>query len=124
MTRSVTIEIGGEAYELRFTIPWVKKAQQVAGKPFGQLLASLFNFDVADMAVLLWASVAWRRPKFRVADAEELLQQWVDDGVDLAAIAAVFAGVSTASGFSSGAQEEKDGGKEVDEAEAGESPKD
>lgn len=92
------VQVDGEEVRLRYTIGGLRAAQAASGKPISQLLSGLLAFDLDACTQLLRAARVWTAPEMTDADAEALLQRWVDSGADLADISRALLITAEASG--------------------------
>jgi hypothetical protein len=113
------VQIAGEEFRLRLPIANARDAQKLSGKPLAQLLSGLIALDVDCMAILLWASMQHYQHGFKLAEADALLQRWIDDGGDLEAVSTALMTTAEVSGLirREKPKEEPEGG------EKGEDPK-
>lgn len=92
------VKVDGEEVRLRYTVGGIRAAQAAAGKPLVQLLAALITLDLDACTYLLRAARMWEVPQMTEADAEALLQRWIDAGLDAEEISQALMQTAEASG--------------------------
>lgn len=96
--RYVSAQVDGQEVRLRYGIGGLRAAQAASGKPMIQLFSALLAFDLDAVVVLLRAARVWQQPEITEAEAEALLQRWIDSGSDVDEIAAALLKTAVVSG--------------------------
>lgn len=96
MPKSVSVRLDGERH-LRFDINALADAEEALGVGLGQALQS--RAGIRELRALLWAGLRWEDKKLTLERTGEILQEYVESGGDLTAVAEALTKALAASGL-------------------------